>query len=297
MVDHADEYKEDVDDKIDDEADLGLIPETVEIEEDADPEQLKDAVIRGVNEKIENGNQAESSARVFTDYVPKKRKGFVYGIYRLIKRLFDFLSSLFVSLILLLPICFVAIIVMCKDFGSPFYKQRRQGKKDKTLKIWKFRSMKKGADRLDKMLTPQQLEEYKREFKLNDDPRLIGYKKAGDGENGKCFGAKIRRTSIDELPQILFNICILGNMSVVGPRPLLDEELNKYYTPEQRKLLLSVKPGLTGYWQAYARNDASYLSGERQKMELYYVEHCSIWLDLKIIFKTFFGVLKKKGAK
>lgn len=86
-------------------------------------------------------------------------------------------------------------------------------------------------------------------------------------------------------------------MSVVGPRPLLDEELNKYYSAEQRALLLSVKPGLTGYWQAYARNNATYESGERQKMELYYIEHRSIWLDIKIIFKTFFGVLKRDGAK
>lgn len=238
----------------------------------------------------------EDNATV-TDYVPKARKGFCYGVYLLVKRLFDFFSSHIVSLILLLPILIVAFVILCKDFGSPFYKQKRVGKKGKQLGVWKFRSMKKGADVLEKMLTPEQLEEYKREFKLDDDPRLIGYKKEGDGANGKCFGAKIRRTSIDELPQILFNICILGNMSVVGPRPMLDEELDKYYTPEQKKLLLTAKPGLTGYWQAYARNNATYASGERQKMELYYIEHRSVWLDLKIIFKTFFGVLKRDGAK
>ena len=240
---------------------------------------------------------AASSIVTLTDYVPKKRKGFFYFWYLVIKRLFDFLSSLVVSIILLIPILVVALVVICKDFGNPFYKQKRVGKKGKPLKVWKFRSMKKGADRLEEMLTPEQLEEYKREFKLDDDPRLIGYKKAGDGKDGKCFGAKIRRTSIDELPQILFNICILGNMSVVGPRPMLDEELDKYYTPEQKQLLLSAKPGLTGYWQAYARNNATYESGERQKMELYYIEHRSLWLDLKIIFKTLIGVLKRDGAK
>ena len=74
--------------------------------------------------------------------------------------------------------------------------------------------------------------------------------------------------SIDELPQILFNICILGNMSVVGPRPILQSELEENYTPEEQKLLLSVKPGLTGYWQAYARNDVGYQNHERQEMEL-----------------------------
>lgn len=242
-------------------------------------------------------NKKSNEEVTLTDYVPKRKKGFFYGCYLVIKRIFDFLSSFIVSLLLLLPLMIVAFIVICKDFGNPFYKQKRVGKKGKTLKIWKFRSMKKGADKLEEMLTPEQLEEYKREFKLDDDPRLIGYKKAGDGKNGKCFGAKIRRTSIDELPQILFNICILGNMSVVGPRPMLDEELDKYYTPEQKELLLTAKPGLTGYWQAYARNNATYASGERQKMELYYIEHRSLWLDIKIIFKTFIGVLKHSGAK
>lgn len=245
----------------------------------------------------ENLNETEESVPCLTDYVPKNRKGFCYGIYLFLKRIFDFVSSLLVSIILILPMLIVSVIVICKDFGSPFYKQKRVGKKGKPLKVWKFRSMKKGADDLKKMLTEEQYEEYVKEYKLDDDPRLIGYKKAGDGINGKCFGAKIRRTSIDELPQILFNICILGNMSVVGPRPMLDEELDKYYTAEQKALLLSAKPGLTGYWQAYARNNATYASGERQKMELYYIEHRSLWLDIKIIFKTFIGVLKHTGAK
>ncbi len=250
------------------------------------------------NENNANLQQTSDTQNVtLADYVPKKRKGFFYFWYLVIKRIFDFLSSFFVSLLILIPIIFVAFIVMIKDFGSPFYKQKRVGKKGKMLKVWKFRSMKKGADDLQKMLTEKQYEEYLKEYKLDDDPRLIGYKKEGDGEYGKCFGAKIRRTSIDELPQILFNICILGNMSVVGPRPMLNEELDKYYTPEQKELLLTAKPGLTGYWQAYARNNATYASGERQKMELYYIEHRSLWLDIKIVFKTFIGVLKHTGAK
>ena len=103
--------------------------------------------------------------------------------------------------------------------------------------------------------------------------------------------------SIDELPQIFFNICVLGNMSVVGPRPILQQEIEENYTEEERKLILSVKPGLTGYWQAYARNNATYESGERQKMELYYISHRSFWLDLKIIFKTVISVIKRDGAE
>ena len=124
--------------------------------------------------------------------------------------------------------------------------------------------MKKGADNLEAMLAPEQLEEYKREYKLDDDPRLIGYKKPGDSK--KCFGGIIRRLSIDELPQILFNICILGNMSVIGPRPILESELTDHYSLAEQKALLSVKPGLTGYWQAYARNDVGYEDHERQDM-------------------------------
>ena len=82
-----------------------------------------------------------------------------------------------------------------------------------------------------------------------------------------------------------------------GPRPILQEELERYYTPEQQKALLSVKPGLTGYWQAYARNNAKYDTGERQGMELYYIENRSAVLDIKIVFATALAVLKKSGAK
>ena len=128
---------------------------------------------------------------------------------------------------------------------------------------------------------------YLKEFKLDDDPRLLPHK----------VGYYIRRLSIDELPQIIFNIFIPGNMSVVGPRPILPEELKLNYTPEEQKKLLSVKPGLTGYWQAYGRNKVVYANGERQRMELYYCDNCSVWFDIKIIFKSIFAVLKREGAK
>lgn len=189
----------------------------------------------------------------------------------------------------------IAILIAVKDFGNPFYKQKRVGKGGKPLYIYKFRSMKKGADNLEEMLNPEQLRLYLKEYKLEDDPRLIGYKNEGDGK--KCFGAKIRSMSIDEIPQILMNICIFGNMSVVGPRPILQSELEENYTPSEQKLLLSVKPGLTGYWQAYARNDVGYEDHKRQDMELYYVKNKSLWLDIKILFKTVEAVAYKRGAK
>lgn len=215
--------------------------------------------------------------------------------YLAVKRCFDFLSSLAVSIVLLIPLAILTLLVVIKDFGNPFYVQKRVGQGGKELRVAKFRSMKRGADQLEKMLTPEQLEEYRREYKLQDDPRLIGYKKPGDSRT--CFGGFIRRTSLDELPQIVWNICIKGNMSVVGPRPILQDELEENYTPAQQAMLLSVKPGLTGYWQAFARNNAEYETGERQKMELFYVENRSLLLDIKILFATVGAVLKKQGAK
>ena len=220
------------------------------------------------------------------------RKSFAYY---LVKRTFDFLSSLILGIVILIPVMIISIIIPIKDFGSPFYRQKRVGKGGKPLYIYKFRSMRNGSDNLLSSLSPEQLEIYKREYKLDDDPRLIGYQKTGDGF--RCFGAILRNTSLDELPQILINICILGNMSVVGPRPILDSELRENYTPEEKRLLLSAKPGLTGYWQAYARNDVGYENHGRQDMELYYVKNQSVWLDIKILFKTVEAVLTKRGAK
>lgn len=220
----------------------------------------------------------------------KKRR-----VYFFVKRCFDFFAALFASILLLIPLAAISCIIAIKDRGSPFYIQKRIGKNAVPIYIAKFRSMKMGADHLEDMLAPEQLEEYHREYKLEDDPRLIGWQKPGDSK--KCFGGIIRKTSLDELPQIVWNILIKGDMSIVGPRPILEDELRKNYTPTQQKALLSVKPGLTGYWQAYARNNASYETGKRQSMELYYVENASAWLDLKIIFATVGAVLKGRGAK
>lgn len=219
----------------------------------------------------------------------------VSRLYLVSKRCFDFAASLLASLLLLIPMAVISLLVILKDFGSPFFIQERVGLRGRRIRVYKFRSMKKHADHLEDMLTPEQLEEYHTEYKLVDDPRLLGYKKPGDGS--RCFGAVIRKTSIDELPQIFFNILIRGDMSVVGPRPILPDELEENYTPAQQALLCSVKPGLTGYWQAYARNDATYTSGQRQEMELYYIYNRSIRMDMKIIMHTVVSVIRKSGAR
>lgn len=203
-------------------------------------------------------------------------------LYRFVKRFFDLTASL-AALILLSPVFLVlAILVHREDGGPVFYRHPRVGRDGKPIGVYKFRSMKRNADELKKMLTEEQLAQYYREFKIDDDPRVTK------------IGGILRRTSLDELPQLL-NI-IKGEMSVIGPRPIVRDELGQYTEAQQAKLL-SVKPGLTGYWQAYARNNATYATGERQKMEMYYVEHASLWLDIRILIRTVAAVITKDGAQ
>lgn len=215
-------------------------------------------------------------------------------LYGFFKRFFDIAISAFASIVLLIPILIIAVLIMCKDPGAPFYVHTRVGRGHKPIRVMKLRTMRKGADKLENMLTQEQLEEYRREYKIRDDPRLIGWKKPGDGD--KCFGAKLRRASLDEIMQIPYNILLKGNMSFVGPRPIMEDELQENYTPEQQELLLSVKPGLTGLWQVMGRNDCTYESGERQKFELQYIREKGIWTDVKILFKTFGTILHRGGV-
>lgn len=235
--------------------------------------------------------QTDPQSEFYTGALPEVKNR---PIYAFIKRFADFVLSLAAGIALIIPMAIVALLIYLKDHGNPFYIQTRVGKDGKDLRILKFRTMRKGADKLENMLSPEQLEEYKREYKLDDDPRLIGYKNPGDGKT--CFGARLRQLSIDEIPQIVWNICLKGDMSLVGPRPILHEELERYYTPEQQKALLSVKPGLTGYWQAYARNNAKYDTGERQRMELYYIDNRSATMDIKIAFATVKAVVGRSGV-
>ena len=202
--------------------------------------------------------------------------------YLFIKRLFDFLASL-AALILLSPLMLIlAILVYLDDPGKVFYGHLRIGKNGKPFKVWKFRSMYMNADKMIDLLTPEQAKQYYTEVKIDNDPRITK------------IGNFLRKTSLDELPQ-LFNV-LCNDMSLVGPRPLIESEIQTYYA-DMYDTLLAVKPGVTGYWQAYARNNATYQSGERQKMEMYYVHNASLWLDIKILFKTIGSVLKKQGAQ
>lgn len=203
-------------------------------------------------------------------------------VYLITKRIFDVVASGLFLIVFSWLYLILAILVKCSDGGPVFYRHERVGKDGKTIYIPKFRSMKRNADKLENMLTPEQLETYRREYKIDNDPRITK------------LGAFLRKTSLDELPNVW--AIFTGTISVIGPRPLMREEAEEKYGEDVKKLL-SVKPGMIGWWAANGRNNCTYESGERQRLELYYVDHCSILLDIKIIFKTIAGVFRCTGAK
>ncbi|QVQ48614.1 sugar transferase [Latilactobacillus sakei] len=204
-------------------------------------------------------------------------------LYRFFKRLFDILIS-GVMLIILIPvfIVFSVIYLIGENKGPLFYRQVRVGRNGELFKMYKFRSMVVNADK--KLLANKELyEKYvANSYKLPDgeDPRVTK------------FGRFIRRTSLDELPQFI-NIFI-GNMSIIGPRPIVEKELTEYGTKERIDKLLSVTPGAMGYWQASGRSNIEY--PERCEIELYYVEHASLGFDIKIMFKNIISIFKHDGA-
>ncbi len=218
-----------------------------------------------------------------TDCILITKKQTIKGkkiIYCFTKRCIDLLLSLFAMPIYLIIYALAAAAVKFTDGGPVLYKSVRIGKDGKPFYMYKFRTMKMNADKLEDFLSYEELEKYKKEYKLENDPRVTG------------IGKILRKTSADELPQIL-NV-IKNDMSLIGPRPVLYEETLLY--GKDRETLLSVKPGLTGYWQAYARNDVGYTDGIRQAMELYYIENRSLKFDTRIFFATIRRVLSGKGV-
>lgn len=202
-------------------------------------------------------------------------------VYSFCKRLFDLLLSLLAVILLWPVLLLIAVAILVEDRGPVLYKAGRVGLHGKPIVVYKFRSMRLHADRLEDTLTPEELAEYRKNFKLKNDPRITK------------VGAFLRKTSLDELPQ-LFNI-LGGSLSLVGPRPVLQEETELY--GKDRDLLLSVKPGLTGLWQSRGRSNVTYEDGARQALELQYVRNRSILLDLKIMFWTVGAVLRMDGAR
>ena len=203
-------------------------------------------------------------------------------IYLGIKRLFDIICSI-IGCILLIPIAI--IIKLCNiisgDFYPIIYSHERIGKNGKLFKLYKFRSMVPNADEvlMEMLKRKKWKEEWDKNQKFENDPRITK------------IGNVLRITSLDELPQLL-NV-LKGDMSLIGPRPLLKGELDTHNG--NHKLYESVKPGLTGWWACNGRSATTY--EERLKLEYYYCKNCSLLLDIKCIFKTINAVIFKKGAK
>ena len=211
-----------------------------------------------------------------------EKKGVSFLLYLGVKRFFDVLCSLVALIALFWLFLLVAIAIKIDDGGKVFYTQERIGKGGKLFKLYKFRSMIEDADKMDRTLSPKEQEEYRTEYKLRNDNRITK------------VGMFLRKTSLDELPN--FISVLKGDISLVGPRPLLEEEAFEKFGTDTAKLL-SMKPGIAGMWAVNGRNNLSYESGERQAMELYYIDHCSVWLDVKIMLKAVISVLKQEGAK
>jgi lipopolysaccharide/colanic/teichoic acid biosynthesis glycosyltransferase len=193
-----------------------------------------------------------------------------------LKRCLDLVGAALLLLILLPVFALLALFVAFDD-GTPIFYRRRVVGKPGEFDAFKFRSMKRNADEILKR-DPALRAEFEQNFKLKEDPRLTR------------AGAILRKHSLDELPQ-LFNV-LLGQMSLVGPRMITAPELEKY--GPFKELLLSVRPGITGYWQVNGRQEVAYQ--ERVAMDVHYVENWSLWLDLKILFLTPLKVIKREGA-
>lgn len=208
----------------------------------------------------------------------KRRTESKKEIYKIVKRGMDiFIAS--ISLVLLLPLFLIIIIAIKLDSkGKVIFKHKRIGKDGKEIYIYKFRTMVENAQDLIKSFTPEQKKEFKENFKLENDPRITK------------VGNFLRKTSLDELPQLI-NI-LKGDLALIGPRPVINDELEKYSTNKSK--FLSVTPGLTGYWAANGRSNTTY--EQRMTMELYYVDNISLKLDAEIFAKTVVSVLKREGA-
>lgn len=202
--------------------------------------------------------------------------------HRALKRIFDIFFSLLVLIFFSWLFVAIAFAVKCSSKGAILYAHPRVGRAGKPFVCYKFRTMHNNADeRLEDLLrtSPEAKLEWHTRQKLQNDPRVTS------------IGSFLRKSSLDELPQF-WNV-LKGDLSVVGPRPVVYAELVAHFKEKTAKIL-SIRPGLTGIWQVSGRSDTSYM--QRVHLDEKYVDSCSLWLDLKLIAKTIPSLFYSKGA-
>lgn len=225
----------------------------------------------------ESKSAAGSLAVESAERLPRSKR-YHRGPYHIVKRIFDIVASA-IALLLLFPLFFVVSIFVAISSGFPvLFKQQRVGYLGKPFYIYKFRTMVRNAEDILKA-RPDLMEEYKRNFKIENDPRI------------SKVGRVLRKYSLDELPQLL-NV-IKGDMSLVGPRPIVIPELAKY--GEHQDMYLAMRPGCTGLWQCGGRSATTY--EERIALDSEYFQKAGLRFDLYIIFKTVVAIVTARGAQ
>ena len=227
-------------------------------------------------QNIAKQNIGSESAVIRLAPPPGRTPGGTAG-YRLVKRVLDILGTL-----LLLLFCFplmlgIALLIKTTSPGPALFRQRRLGRTGQPFMIVKFRTMSVNAEQ-QLASRPDLRRQHEETFKLAADPRITG------------LGRFLRRTSLDELPQVI-NV-LKGSMSVIGPRPIVPQELVKYGDLGEKLLL--VKPGLGGLWQVSGRSSTTY--AERVRLDMHYIDCCSLWLDFTLLLRTVAAVLTCRGS-
>jgi lipopolysaccharide/colanic/teichoic acid biosynthesis glycosyltransferase len=228
------------------------------------------SVVRSASSQVDQGGAL--CAQPTSDLIPPCRPSWAVAL----KRSLDVVGAALGLLVLSPALLMIAALVKIQDGGPVLYRRRVVGLEG-PFEAFKFRSMHPAADALLHADTELR-KAFEQNFKLRDDPRITR------------IGAVLRKHSLDELPQLV-NV-LSGQMSLVGPRMITAEELEKY--GEYRQFVLSVRPGLTGYWQVNGRQEVGY--SKRVEMDVYYIQHWSLKLDLRILLRTPWKVLKGEGA-
>ncbi len=231
------------------------------------------------------------SSQIGTTPVLELRPTPIDGWGRIVKRLFDVIITTIIAIVSLPVQLIIYLIIKITDPGPAIYPHECYGRQGKKIKVYKFRTMiskyslgdKFGGRTIEdvlKSLPESKADEFRKTAKIKDDPRV------------SKFGKLLRRTSLDELPQ-LFNV-LRGDLSLVGPRPLPESELKLVGGKEQLARIVTIRPGITGLWQVSGRNELSYR--DRVKLNLYYIENWSLWLDIKIIIKTVWQAIFERNG-